>query len=163
VSGLPGLAGLDHAGLTVPDLDAAVAFYCDVLGATELYGLGPFDARELPATEDGRDWGDAHLRVPDARLSFRVVRLGDANVELFRYERPEDARTEPPRNSDLGGHHVAIRVRDLDAAAAHLREQDVDVMDGPIEIPEDSPGGPMRVNYFLDPFGNQLELVEYPD
>lgn len=161
--GLPGLAGLDHVGLTVPDLDAAVGFYCDVLGGRELYGLGPFDARELPAAGDGRDWSDAHVRVPDARLHFRVVRIGDANVELFRYERPAEARTAPPRNCDVGGHHIAIRVHDLDGALAYLREQGVTVMDGPIEIPADSPGGPMRVNYFLDPWENQLELVEYPD
>lgn len=33
-------------------------------------------------------------------------------------------------------------------------------MDGPIVL-DDGPCAGLRVNYFLDPFGNQLELVEY--
>ena len=53
--GLPGLSHVDHVGLTVPDLDAAVGFYCDVFGGHELYRLGPFDAAEMPRMSDGRD------------------------------------------------------------------------------------------------------------
>jgi hypothetical protein len=30
--GLPGLSHVDHVGLTVPELDIAVKFYCDVIG-----------------------------------------------------------------------------------------------------------------------------------
>ena len=54
--GLPGLSHVDHVGLTVPDLDAAVRFYCDVIGGHELYRIGPFDAAEMPRMSDGRDW-----------------------------------------------------------------------------------------------------------
>lgn len=163
MSALPGLVGVDHVALTVPDLDTAVRFYCDVLGGEELHGLGPLDARELPAAADGRDWSEAHVNVADARLSFRRLRLGAGELELFHYERPEGGRSQAPRNNDVGGHHLGIRVRDLDAGVAHLREHGVSVMDGPIVTPADAPGGPMRVNYFLDPWGNQLELVEFPD
>ena len=35
--GMPGLRGLDHYGMTVPNVDAAVGFFCDVLGCEELY------------------------------------------------------------------------------------------------------------------------------
>jgi glyoxylase I family protein len=158
--GLPGLETIDHVGITVPDLNAATRFYCDVLGAEELYEMGPFDSEELPASADGRDWTEAHVNVPGARLSFRVLRVGDTLLELFEYERPKGAET-PPRNCDAGGHHVGFKVRDLDAARAYLEGMGVDVLAGPIEIPAGSPGGPMRVNYFLDPWGNQLELTEY--
>jgi len=51
--GLPGLSHVDHVGLTVPDLDPAVRFYCDVFGGHELYRLGPFDAAEMPRMSDG--------------------------------------------------------------------------------------------------------------
>ncbi len=60
--GLPGLSHVDHVGLTVPDLDAASKFYCDVIGGYELYRLGPFDAAEMPRMADGRDWTEAHQR-----------------------------------------------------------------------------------------------------
>ena len=35
--GIPGLQHVDHAALTVPNLDEAVAFYCEVIGGTELH------------------------------------------------------------------------------------------------------------------------------
>jgi glyoxylase I family protein len=160
MGGLPGLQTLDHVALTVPDLEGAVRFYCDVLGARELYAMGPFDAAELPAASDGRDWTDAHVNVPDARLSFRVLEVGATTIELFHYERPVGS-SPPPRNCDAGGHHLGFKVDDLDAAKEYLEGHGVEVFAGPIEIPHGSPGGPMRVNYFLDPWGNQLELTEY--
>ena len=30
--GLPGLRGVDHVGITVPDIEQATAFFVDVLG-----------------------------------------------------------------------------------------------------------------------------------
>ena len=72
--GLPGLSHVDHVGLTVPDLDAAVGFYCDVFGGHELYRLGPFDATEMPHMSDGRDWAEAHINVAGARLTIAILR-----------------------------------------------------------------------------------------
>ncbi len=158
--GIPGSLGVDHVALTVPDLDAAAAFYCDVIGGIELYRLGPFDARELPRMADGRDWTEAHVNVAGARVRLAMLQLkGGMLLELFRYEEPAvDAR--PVRNCDLGGHHLAIRVENLEAAKAYLAEHGLRVMAGPIAIPE-GPCAGFRGNYFLDPWGNQLEIVEY--
>jgi catechol 2,3-dioxygenase-like lactoylglutathione lyase family enzyme len=157
---LPGLVRADHVGLTVPDLEDAVRFYTDVIGGVELYRLGPFDAAELPAMADGRDWTEAHVNVAGARLQFAVIRLGDDfMLELFEYEKPKDAARTPPRNSDVGGHHLALKVADVEAASAFLRERGVQLMER-IEI-EEGPAAGRRGNYFLDPFGNHLELVEY--
>ncbi|MGH3012361.1 MAG: hypothetical protein ACRDMY_11085, partial [Gaiellaceae bacterium] len=40
--GPPGLVGLDHAGITVPDLDEAVAWFEDVMGCSAPLTFGPF-------------------------------------------------------------------------------------------------------------------------
>jgi glyoxylase I family protein len=157
---LQGLRGIDHVALTVPDLAAAVEFYRDVLGAEELYAMGPFDARDLPAVPDGRDWADAHVNVPDARLSYRMLRWGKVKLELFEYERPNGSST-PPRNSDLGGHHIALEVDDIENAAAALEARGVHVLAGPIVLEGAPAESPLKVHYFLDPWGNQLELVAY--
>jgi glyoxylase I family protein len=158
---MPGLSRVDHIALTVPDLDAATRFYSDVIGGCELYRLGPFDAEELPRTPDGRDWGEAHINVPGARLMIAMLQVGPTlMLELFHYEKPAGASTQPPRNCDPGGHHIAFKVDDLDVATRYLRDRGVRVMEGPIVLNE-GPCAGLRLNYFLDPWGNQLELVEY--
>ena len=112
---LPGLRRLDHVGFTVPDLDEAQRFLVDVLGCEYLYSLGPF--------ADEGDWMADHLNVhPRAVVTEnRFFRLGgQAILEVFHYTAPGQ-RLTGPRNSDVGGHHVALYVDDLDAAVAHLR------------------------------------------
>ncbi len=162
-SPFPGLTRVDHIGLTVPDLDAAVAFYTETFGATELYRLGPFDAKDLPRMPDGRDWSAAHVNVSGARLSLVMLQLcPNLKLELFRYELPADARTTAPRNCDVGAQHIALKVDNLEVAVAHLRSRGVRVMAGPIVVSE-GPAAGLRVNYFLDPWGTQLELVEFKE
>ena len=73
---MPGWIAVDHVALTVPDLDKAVAFYCEVIGGKELFRLGPFDAAEIPRMPDGRDWTDAHIDVAGARLTLAMLQLG---------------------------------------------------------------------------------------
>jgi catechol 2,3-dioxygenase-like lactoylglutathione lyase family enzyme len=161
--GLPGLSHVDHVGMTVPDLDAAARFYCNVIGGYELYRLGPFDAAAMPQTADGRDWTAAHINVAGARLTIAMISIGpNLMLELFRYDQPKDRNVRPPRNCDLGGHHIAFKVDNLEAAKSYLADHGCKVMDGAVPIVLDQgPCAMTRVNYVLDPFGNQLELVEY--
>jgi catechol 2,3-dioxygenase-like lactoylglutathione lyase family enzyme len=153
--GLPGLRRLDHVGFTVPDLDQAHRFLVDVLGCEYLYSLGPF-------RHDDTDWMSAHLNVhPRAvMVENRWFRCGDRAVfEVFHYESP-DQREAIPRNSDIGGHHVALYVDDLDAAVEYLRESGVQLLDGPTASKGPAEGN--RWVYFLAPWGMQFELVSYP-
>lgn len=145
----------------MPELDVGVRFFVELLGAAELYRLGPFDAAELPPSADGRDWTDAHLNVPGARVTLAMLTLPSGSLlELFHYERPDDAGRTPPRNCDVGGHHLAFEVEDLAAAARQVEERGLRVMAGPIAI-EEGPAAGTRVQYFLAPWGLQLELVEH--
>jgi len=152
--GLPGLQRLDHVGFTVPDLDEAHAFLVDVIGCEYLYSLGPF--------RDDGDWMAERLNVhPRATVpENRFYRLGgQAILEVFSYTAP-DQRTQPPRNSDVGGHHVALYVDDLDAAIAHLRAHGVTVCGA--ATASRGPHEGQRWVYFLSPWGMQFELVSYP-
>jgi catechol 2,3-dioxygenase-like lactoylglutathione lyase family enzyme len=159
--GLPGLSHVDHVGLTVPSLDAAARFYCDVFGGHELYRLGPFDAADMPRMSEERDWTAAHLNVSGARLAIAMISIGpNLMLELFQYDQPAVRNEQPPRNCDLGGHHIAFKVENLEAAKDHLARHGCMVMAGPIVL-DQGPCATTRVNYVLDPWGNQLELVEY--
>jgi glyoxylase I family protein len=153
---MPGLRRLDHIGFTVPDLEAASRFLTEVLGCEYLYSLGPFRS-------DDDAWMTDHLNVhPRAVVTEnRFFRCGEQAVfEVFHYSSP-DQRTELPRNSDVGGHHVALYVDDLDAAIAHLAAAGVEVLAGPTA--SRGPAAGNRWIYFLAPWGMQFELVSYPD
>ena len=156
-----GFKRVDHASLTVRDMGSAVRFYTEVLGAKVLYEMGPFDARDIPKQSDGRDWTDAHVNVPDAKL--RIVMLsfgGDAKLELFEYARPTSGRDAPPRNSDIGAAHLCLEVGDIRKAVDYLSAHGCQAMTGPITM-EEGPCPASHSWYVKDPFGNQLELVEY--
>jgi catechol 2,3-dioxygenase-like lactoylglutathione lyase family enzyme len=151
---LSAVRGLDHIGFTVPDLEEAHAFLVDVLGCEFLYRLGPF-------ADDGT-WMSTHLRVDDRAVmrELRFYRLGDhAVLEAFQYD-AAGAGQSVPRNSDVGGHHVALYVEDLDACIEELNAHGVDVMAGPTASRGPSEG--QRWIYFLAPWGMQFELVSYP-
>ena len=123
---LPGLRGADHLGITVPDLEEAHEFLVDVLGAQYVYTLGPFQRDD--------DWMQEQLGVHPRTVmrQLRFYRLGHGtNLEVFQYDAP-DGQKPVPRNSDLGGHHLAIYVDDLDAAVEYLRSRGVEVMGEPV-------------------------------
>lgn len=151
----------DHVSLTVADIDKTVEFYTEVMGATVKYRMGPFDAREIPAMADGRDWTEAHVNVRDARLHIAMLQLCDnLGMELFQYERPEDAATIPPRNCDIGSRHICLEVDDVEDAVDYLEANGCRRMAGPI-VADGGPAADSLSWYVLDPFGHQLELVQY--
>jgi glyoxylase I family protein len=121
-----------------------------------MYSLGPY-------RDDDGDWMAAHLNV-DPRAVMRQLHFlrcgGRAIFEVFQYEAPEQV-PDQPRNSDVGGHHVALYVDDLDKAVAYLRSQDVTVLGDPTVSRGPSEG--QRWVYFLAPWGMQFELVSYPN
>jgi glyoxylase I family protein len=151
---LPGLRGTEHIGFTVPDLDEAHRFFVDVIGCEYIYTLGPFQRDD--------DWMAEHLNVHPRSVmrELRFFRCAHGpNFEVFQWE-PADGRNDQPRNSDIGGHHLAFYVDDLDTAVAYLLERGVDVLGEPTASRNASEG--QRWVYFLAPWGMQLELVSYP-
>ncbi|EEG09892.1 VOC family protein [Pseudogulbenkiania ferrooxidans] len=154
-AGLPGLRGLQHIGITVPNLQEAVDFFVEVLGCEPYFTFGPFKFDD--------DWMTRHLNVhPRAEIrDFQMVRCGNGtNLEIFEYAAP-DQNTRLPRNSDVGGHHLAFYVDDMDQAVAYLKSRHVTVLDTPSTF-TDGPAAGLTWVYFLAPWGLQLELVSFP-
>jgi catechol 2,3-dioxygenase-like lactoylglutathione lyase family enzyme len=152
---IPGLRGVEHIGLTVPDIETATAFFRDVVGAEVLYDIGPFESPD--------DWMAQHLAVhPRSRINkLRVIRVANGPVlELFEFSAP-DQDTRMPRNSDFGGWHLAFYVDDMDKALAALKAHRCDIQSGPVEMTE-GPSAGLSWLYFKAPWGQQLELVSYP-
>ncbi|MER9140397.1 VOC family protein [Mesorhizobium sp. M0830] len=153
--GLPGLAGTDHVGFTVPDLDEAVAFFVNVIGCDLFYELGPFQADD--------DWMQEHLNV-HPRTVMKRLRLmrcrNGSNFEIFEYTSPDQNHLQP-RNSDVGGHHLAFYVDDINAAVAYLKAKGVRVQGQPT-VRTAGPSAGQSWVYFLAPWGMQLELVSFP-
>ncbi|MGE0114442.1 MAG: VOC family protein [Steroidobacteraceae bacterium] len=154
--GLPGLHGTDHIGFTVPNLEQAVDFFVNVIGCEPFYELGPF--------ESNTDWMATHLNVhPRAVMKkLKFLRCGfGSNFEIFEYASP-DQNTQQPRNSDVGGHHLAFYVDDISAAVAYLKSQGLRVLGEPT-IRTSGPNAGQTWVYFLSPWGMQLELVSFPN
>jgi catechol 2,3-dioxygenase-like lactoylglutathione lyase family enzyme len=140
--GLPGLAGADHIGITVPDLEAATRFFVDVIGCKVTFEVGPF------ASDD--DWMQQHLGV-DPRSKINKLRMlkcaNGPSIELFEYG-VKDQKNAVPKNSDVGGHHVGFYVTDLDAAVAHLRRNGIKLLGEPTLMKE-GPSAGLRWLYFV--------------
>jgi glyoxylase I family protein len=155
----PDFVAVDHVSWTVPDLAAAIDFYSGTFGAKVLYQIGPIDSADIPKDEQGRDWMETHVGVKGARLTLAMLQLApNLKFQLVQYDKPADRRQEVPRNCDRGGHHIAFLVKDVNGAAAWLKQRGCKVFES---IAMDS--GPLagKTNiYVSDPWGHTLELVD---
>ncbi|MFW2587110.1 lactoylglutathione lyase family protein [Sagittula sp. SSi028] len=144
-----------HIGLSVPDLEAAVKFYSDVLG---FYTL-------MPPSEVVEDDSAIGLMCTDVFgpgwQSLRIAHLstGDGTgIELFEFA----GNYAPEDNLDYRRHgtfHFAIQDPDLEGLLAKIV-----AAGGKQRMPvrEYFPGEkPYRMVYVEDPFGNVFELYSH--
>lgn len=123
-----------HVGVAVPDIEAALAFYRDVLG------LEPGE----PEVADG--------------ATIVSLPFGDSDVELLA---PRDADGPVARflaRRGPGIHHICYRVPDLDAALAACRAAGYRLID---EVPRSGAGG--RRIAFVHPQATAGILLELTD
>jgi catechol 2,3-dioxygenase-like lactoylglutathione lyase family enzyme len=153
-AGIPGLRGAEHIGFTVPDIEQAHSFFVDVIGCEFVYKLGPWKKDD--------NWFTEHLNI-DARSVLKELRFYRCNFgpnfEVFEFDAPYQHPT-PPLNSDVGGHHIAFYVDDMDIAVSYLKEKGIRVLGDPTASSGASEG--QRWVYFLSPWGMQFELVSFP-
>lgn len=154
--GVPTLRGHDHTGLTVPTMKEGLDFFVGVMGCKEAMSFGPF------SDDKGTFMADTLNVNPRAVIKqIAMVRCGTgSNIELFEYSSP-DQKTVIPKNSDVGGYHIAFYVDDINKAADYLKSKGIKTLAGPLPIKE-GPAGGQTILYFLSPWGLQLELISYP-
>ena len=150
------VTALGLIGFTVSDMDRSVAFYRDVLT------FKPVSDVEVDGPEYDQLWGVFGVRA-------RVVRmqLGEQQLELIEFLAPPDVRPipVPSYSNDLWFQHVAIVVRDMEAAWAQLRKYHVrQISPRPQTIPISNPAAAgIKAVKFRDPDGHNLELLWFPE
>ena len=153
---MPGIRGVNHIGITVPDMAQAEAFFTDVLACQKATAFGPFrdDTGSFM-----QDLLDVDPRAVVEQITLMRCGFG-SNIELFKYTAP-DQKTVTARNSDIGGHHIAFYVDDIDAAAAYLKGKGIRTLMGPLPVSE-GPAAGQTILYFFAPWGLQLEAISFP-
>ena len=131
-----------HVGLTVSDIERAIAFYTDLFDCTV----------ESRFTVDGEAF-ETVVGVDGAAGSFAHLDAGGTRLELVAYE----PAGEPTPSAELvqpGAAHVAFEVADVDAFVN-------DLPDGvaPLSDPQTTASG-TRLVFLRDPAGNRIELLE---
>ena len=127
---------VDHVGIAVKDLAASVKWYEEPLG---LHSKG---------TEV----------VQEQQVTVAFLPCGDSELELLESTSPEGPIARFIEKNGEGIQHIAIRVDDIDAALAELKEKGVRLID---QTPRYGAGG-ARIA-FLHPkatHGVLLELCE---
>lgn len=133
------VTGVDHIGIAVPDLDAAIRWYEDTLGLRTTH----------VETNEEQGVREAMLRAGS----------GDGTaVQLLAPLRPDSPIGRFLDRSGPGIQQMAYRVRDIDAACAALREKGVRLL---YDRPRRGTAG-SRVNFLhpKDAGGVLVELVE---
>jgi methylmalonyl-CoA epimerase len=126
-------AVLDHVGIAVRDLDASLAFFRDALGL---------------AVEPPEEVGSQRVRA-------QFINTGSSSLELLVATAPDSPVAKFLEKRGPGLHHITLRVDDLDAALAQLRERGVRLIDE-----EPRPGAEGARVAFIHPSSAQGVLVE---
>jgi catechol 2,3-dioxygenase-like lactoylglutathione lyase family enzyme len=145
---------VDSVAITVSDLDKALAFYTGVL---------PFEL--VSRTEVAGEAYERLFGVFGLRAEIALLRLGGEKIQLIDYLAPE-GRPIPvdSKSNDEWFQHIAIIVRDMDAAYKLLRAHKVQhASSGPQTLPAWNPNaGGIKAFYFKDPDGHNLEILQFP-
>jgi catechol 2,3-dioxygenase-like lactoylglutathione lyase family enzyme len=140
-----------HVGVTVADLDRAVAFWSRLLGAS------PRDRRVMEGPQLATMVGYPGVRIEVCWLDLP----GGTALELLRYLDRDDAPYDPG-TAHPGNVHVCLPVGDMDAAHAHAVACGADpVSERPIDVAA-GPRAGARLAYLRDPDGVTIELVQEP-
>ena len=126
-------ATLDHIGIAVSDLSEALRFYRDALGL------------EVESPED----------VPSQRVRAHFIPAGESALELLEATDDTSPIAKYTAKRGPGLHHITLRVDDIVAALARLKQRGVRLID---ETPR--PGAHGSIVAFIHPSSAHGVLVE---
>lgn len=98
---------LDHVGLVVHDIDAALQTYCNQLGFRLL----------------------ERVTIPEQKVVAAFLDAGNSTVELISPTDTESGTARFLANRGEGTHHVCYEVDDIEATLAELRKAGVRLID----------------------------------
>lgn len=145
---------VDTIGITVSDMDEAIAFYRNALSFTKISDVEVY----------GEEYENL-LDVFGVRLRLVRMQLGEETIELVQHITPQGNPVPiDSRSNDLWFQHIAIVVSDMDTAYQKLREFNIThVSTAPQKLPEYiKAAAGIEAFYFRDPDGNTLELIYFP-
>jgi len=153
----PVVHGIEHVGITVPDLEAASRFFVDAFGAEIL-----FDNITRDAPMEGEHLAEI-FGVPTATRAFasRFLRLANGpGIELLEIVAPEQHPAARP--SDFGLQHIALYVDDMTAAAERFQAAGGQMRTGPNPLVRHEAGVGNAFWYGVTPWGTSIELITSP-
>ncbi|RMI32964.1 methylmalonyl-CoA epimerase [Nocardia stercoris] len=135
------MIAVDHVGIAVPDLDAAVAWYAANLGMVETH-------REVNAAQG----------VHEAMLSLPAAADSATALQLLAPINEESTIAKFIDRNGPGLQQLAYRVTDIEAVATHLRARGLRLL---YDAPRGGTAG-SRINFVhpKDAGGVLIELVE---
>ena len=145
------ITGLAHTALHVADVDAAVAWYRDVLGLTVL--SPPYRMEGDAITRDMGELVPAPVVVKAA-----IIGLDDGSdrvIEVIEYPSVATSTPAPAAVTRLGYTHVGLVCDDVAVTRAGLEAKGVTFL---VEGVADVAG--VRTTWFADPWNNVFILVE---
>lgn len=149
--------GIDHIGVTVPDIEKATIFFKKAFGAKIAYDNEKAEDEPLAGSDVEKTLGVrkgtkvAHMRI----LSFE----NSASIELFKFV--DTDQRQPSISSDYGVQHFAFYVDDIEVAANRFVEAGGELLDDPGELLGDVEDGTGLFVYGRAPWGMLIELISY--
>jgi len=138
-----------HLGICVRSLARSLPFYRDLLGF-----------RALTQVDVRGEEADCLLGLHGVDQTTVFLERDGVRLALFEYRSPDPEGDGAPRPMNrLGLAAIMLRVDDLDATLAPMREAGVRVLE---ETRTDHPGYGSRLVFVTDPDGTMIELVEIP-
>ena len=146
---------LNHIGITVPDIYAAIDWYADVFGFTHLMGPRVLQAAASATHETPSIFGPRFKKAYQAHL----MTAGGIGLELFQFvDPPVETPADNMEYWKRGYWHLCFTDPDIVALAARIV-----AAGGKQRCPVFAfiPGRPYKLVYCEDPFGNVIELFSH--